>query len=273
MVFSRLFSDVMLGATGTANPQERAAAFERLRLRKQSVLDLVRRDLARLQKRIPTAQRATLQSHLAAVESLEKTLMNQTAGSAAAANAKLPMLDATLTPNNSANHPKLMQAFFDIIRTSMQLDLTRVVSFAFGTGNSAVSFADFAAGPSGGVHNIAHQSKNTVTMDKLTTITLWYNARVAEFVQTLAAVPEADGSMLDNTLVFLFSEVGQWHEHNDIPIAVIGGKNLGNVGNRVLRYTRQVNDVGAAILKQLQVPITSFGDARWFKGPAPELFA
>ena len=102
---------------------------------------------------------------------------------------------------------------------------------------------------------------------------VWYGARVAEFVQSLAAIPEAGGTMLDNTLIMFFSEVGQWHEHNDVPLAIIGGKNLGNVGNRVLRYSRQVNDVGMAIAKQLQLPVTTFGDARWFKGPAPELFA
>jgi hypothetical protein len=27
------------------------------------------------------------------------------------------------------------------------------------------------------------------------------------------------GTMLDNTLIFLFSEVGQWHEHDDVPMA------------------------------------------------------
>jgi hypothetical protein len=78
--------------------------------------------------------------------------------------------------------------------------------------------------------------------------------------------------MLDNTLIFFFSEVGQWHEHDDVPLALIGGRNLGNVGNRCLRYDRQVNDVGMAILQALQVPRTSFGNEDWFTGAAPELF-
>ena len=94
------------------------------------------------------------------------------------------------------------------------------------------------------------------------------------WVQELAAVPEGNGTMLDNTLIFFFSEVGQWHEHNNIPLALIGGKNLGNPGNRCVVYDdRQVNDIGMAILQKLGVTgRTSFGDARWYKGAAPELF-
>jgi hypothetical protein len=148
-----------------------------------------------------------------------------------------------------------------------------VASFSFGTGNNAVSFADFDAGPSGGVHNIAHQSQNDDTRNRLTTITLWYAARVVQFVQELAAIPEGDGTMLDNTLIFFFCEVGQWHEHRNIPLALIGGKNFGHVGNRAVHYeSRQVNDIGMAILQALEVNRTTFGDERWFQGAAPELF-
>jgi hypothetical protein len=178
-----------------------------------------------------------------------------------------------LKPNTSSNHPQLVQGFLDITKTALQLDLTRVVSMSFATGNSAVSFADFNAGPSGGVHNIAHQSKSDMTREALATVTLWYTAKVAQFVQQLAAIPEGTGSLLDNTLIYFFAETAQYHEHNDIPLVLIGGKNLGNVGNRCLRYkARQVNDVGMAILKALGVNRTTFGDPRWFHGVAPGLF-
>jgi hypothetical protein len=268
VLFDRLFKDVNVGAA--AGP-DRTMALAQLRAKKKSVLDFMTADLKRLEKQISAAQRPMLQSHLAAVAALEKTL--ETGGGAVpTAGGTLPAIDAGLTPNTSAQHPKLLQAFFDEIRSAFMFDLTRVVSLSFGTGNSNVSFADFMAGPSGGVHNISHQSQNATTMDKLTIITQWYMSRVKEFAQSLAAIPEAGGTMLDNTLIFLFSEVGQWHEHSDIPLLLVGGKNLGHVGGRALRYTRQVNDVGMAILKQLQVPVTGFGDARWFKGPAPELF-
>jgi hypothetical protein len=267
-VFDRLFKDVNVGAGGA----DRAAALAQLRAKKKSVLDFMRSDLGRLERQVSSAQRPLLQSHVAAVASLEKTLTSP-AGPNVTTGGPLPVIPAGLMANTSANHPQLMQGFFDIIRSAFMFDLTRVASMSFGTGNSAVSFADFGAGPSGGVHNISHQSQNTATMDSLSTITRWYLTRVKEFVLSLAAIPEPDGSaMLDNTLILLFSEVGQWHEHGDIPLVLMGGKNLGHTGGRALRYSRQVNDIGMAILKQLQVPMTTFGDTRWFKGAAPELF-
>jgi hypothetical protein len=186
----------------------------------------------------------------------------------------LPTGLEALEPNQSTNHPQLVDGFLSITKAAFQLDLTRVVSFSLGTGNHAVSFADFGMGPDGGVHDIAHQSKSEATMSSLQTITLHYMTRFNSWVQELAAIPEGNGTMLDNTLIFFFSEVGQWHEHDDIPLALVGGKNLGNPGNRCVVYDgRQVNDIGLAILQQLGVSArTNFGDARWFNSAAPELF-
>jgi hypothetical protein len=128
----------------------------------------------------------------------------------------------------------------------------------------------------GGVHDIAHLSVNDMTKQMLTTITLWYMGRVAQFIQDLAALPEVGGtgSVLDNTLVWVFFETAQYHEHNNIPLAIFGGKNLGHVGNRVLVYNnRNVNDVQLSILKTYGSKRTTFGDPRWFKAAAPEIFA
>ena len=265
VVFDRLFAD----ASTATSSEERQRALEQLKLRKRSVLDFLTSDLQRLDQRIPAAQRPKLESHLSAVRALETALERQTS---TGVTIELPSGLEALQPNRSANHPQVVQGFLDITKAAFQLDLTRVVSLSFGTGNSAVSFADFGDGPEGGVHDIAHQNQNTDTQDRLSAITVWYLERVTEFVQALAAIPEEDGTMLDNTLIFLFSEVGQWHEHEDIPMALIGGKNLGHVGGRCLRYDRHVNDVGMALVQALGIPRTSFGDERWLQGAAPELF-
>jgi hypothetical protein len=266
-VYTRLFSNVMVGGT----PMEQQIAMQKLRARKQSVLDYLKADIARLNVRIPALQKPKLQSHLDGIRALEQSLDSQVVPGTT--TVKLPTGLEMLKPDTSSNHPQLIKGFFDITRAAFQLDLTRVVSFSFGTGNNAVSFADFGGGPSGGVHDIAHLSVSDSTKAMLTTITLWYTARVTEFVQSLAAIPEGTGTMLDNTMILFFSDNAQYHEPKDIPLAIIGGKNLGNVGNRCVRYStpRQVNDIGLGILKAFNVPRTTWGDARWFKGAAPEL--
>jgi hypothetical protein len=65
--------------------------------------------------------------------------------------------------------------------------------------------------------------------------------------------------MLDNTLIVFFSEVSiigdgidAQHDPKNTPLAVIGGKNLGNVGGRCLRYTtRTTNDLWTTVGRQL----------------------
>jgi len=265
-VYNRLFADVTVGGTDA----ERQAALLKMKARKKSVLDFITADLGKLNARIPVAQRPKLDSHLAGIRALEKSLDAQVAQGSVTVT--LPMGLQTLKANTSANHPQVVQGFFDVIKTAFQLDLTRVASFSFGTGNNAVSFADFGGGPSGGVHDIAHQSVSDTTKANLATIAVWYNQKVTAFVQALAAIPEGNGTMLDNTLIYYFSETAQYHEHNDIPLALIGGKNFGLVGGRVLRYKREVNDVGMSILKALGTTRATFGNLTWFKSAAPEIF-
>jgi hypothetical protein len=266
-VYTRLFSNVVTMGT----PMEQQVALQKLRARRQSVLDFLRADLGRIGARVPAADRPKLDSHLSAIRALEKSFDTQV--TPPATTVKLPTGLETLKPDTSSNHPQLIAGFFDIVKAAFQLDLTRVVSFAFGTGNNAVSFADFGGGPSGGVHDIAHLSVNDMTKQMLTAITLWYMGKVAQFIQDLAAISEGTGSMLDNTLVYVFFETAQYHEHKNIPIAIFGGKNLGHVGNRVLSYNnRQINDVQLSILKAYGSRRTTFGDPRWFKAAAPEIF-
>ncbi len=267
-VYTQLFSNVV--TTGTTADQ--AAALQKLRARRQSVLDFLQADLARIKARVSAADGLKIDSHATAIRALEQSFDAQV--TQPTTMVKLPTGLETLMPDTSSNHPQLIAGFFDTIKAAFQLDLTRVVSFAFGTGNNAVSFADFGGGPAGGVHDIAHLSVTDATKQMLTTITLWYMGKVAQLVQDLAAIPEGTGTMLDNTLIYMFFETAQYHEHNDIPVAIFGGKNLGLVGNRVLRYTnRAINDVAMSILKAYGTKRATFGDLRWYKGPAPEIFA
>jgi hypothetical protein len=270
-VYTQLFSNVV--TTGT--PMEQQIALQKLRARRQSVLDFIRADIGRINARVPAADRPKLDSHLTAIRALEKSFDTQVTPPPTN-NVTLPMGLDMLKPDTSSNHPQLIAGFFDIVKAAFQLDLTRIVSFAFGTGNNAVSFADFGGGPMGGVHDIAHLSVSDMTKQMLSTISVWYMGRVAKFIQDLAALPEigGTGSVLDNTLVYMFFETAQYHEHQNIPIAIFGGKNLGHTGNRVLVYNnRNVNDVQLSILKTYGSQKTAFGDPRWFKSAAPEIFA
>ena len=88
--------------------------------------------------------------------------------------------------------------------------------------------------------------------------------------------------MLDNTLIVFFSEVSiigdgieAQHDAKNTPLAVIGGKNLGHIGGRCLRYkTRTTNDFWTTVGRQLGLdPAFVMGNPTDNHGGLPELFS
>lgn len=271
--FRLLFGDASPGSTMAGAPID----FEETRVRRQSVLDFIKGDLERVQPRLGIEQRAKLDSHLTGISQLERSLMARAEMAGQNSDVLLPDGFNGLTPNNSDNYPQILQSFYDIIRVGFTLDVNRVASFGYASGNSTVDFSrftDFNLQTDEGVHRITHRSATDDNKNDLTSITDWYVQRTSEFVQELANTPEGDGSVLDNTLIVFFCEVGQRHEHNDLPIAIIGGKNLGHPGGaRCLKYPdRNSNDLGFTIMNQLGVEIDRFGDAEFQGGALQELF-
>jgi hypothetical protein len=171
--------------------------------------------------------------------------------------------------NVSANHKKILDQFFGIIKVAFQLDLTRVVTFMFGSANSQVAIPGIA-GLTKGIHPTAHD----YSVAPLTQATAWYCDVVAKFVLELAALKESDGSsVLDNTIIVMSSDVAQYHEFTNVPMVLFGGSKLGLKGGRVLRYTgRTPSDVWTGVAGAFGVPMTAFGDPAYNKGPLPELF-
>jgi hypothetical protein len=141
----------------------------------------------------------------------------------------------------------------------------------FASGNNTVSLADCVPGfTAGGIHRLAHGYKAV----PLTQTTRWYTGITAAFINELGAIKESDGSsLLDNAVVPFFSEVGQYHEHNDVPFALFGGKRFGLTGGRCLTYPgRTPNDVWPGVARGFGVEMAAFGDANLNAGALPELF-
>ena len=97
---------------------------------------------------------------------------------------------------------------------------------------------------------------------------------IAKYLQRVASVQDFDGSpLIDNMVITLSSDVGEQHNHNNVPYLVMGGKNMGIKGNRALTYMgRASNDVFSSLAKPLglTLPEGKFGDAHHAMGPLPE---
>jgi hypothetical protein len=261
--FTRLFANVAMGGTTPASQQAALRALAQ----EKSVLDFIKGDLGRLYQRLPADQRPKLDSHLNAFREYERTLVPPTAGP----NITVPPPPTAVPLNVSANHKQVLDQYFGIVKLAFQLDLTRMVTFMFASANSQIAIPGIV-GLDKGIHPTAHDYK----VDPLTQATSWYCDVASKFVLDLATTMEADGSsVLDNTIVMLASEVGQYHEFNNIPLVLFGGSKLGLKGGRCLRYTgagRTPADVWTAVSAAFGVPMTAFGDPVYNAGPLPELF-
>jgi hypothetical protein len=69
--------------------------------------------------------------------------------------------------------------------------------------------------------------------------------QIRQFIQKLAATPDVNGSLLDNTIICTVSDLGHgnYHNHHRIPMFLAGGKNAGLITGRSvdLRPLGEVN--------------------------------
>jgi hypothetical protein len=258
LAFQRLF--------GSGVPTSPGVDPARALARDKSVLDFLKGDLDRLSRRIPSAERPKLDSHLDGLREIERSLQTPTP----VGGAMVPTGIDALPPDTSAVHDKIVDNHFKIIKAAFQFDLTRVVTFSYATGNSYVELDKFlnTGTINGATHAITHEEAGRDS-SRLLTILKWYTDRTAKFMQDLATTPDLDGtsSILDNTVVVLFAETSQFHEHENIPLVIFGGQKLGIPGNRVLHYAnRYTNDLWPTLSPIFGVNLPEFGDTALNKG-------
>jgi hypothetical protein len=78
--------------------------------------------------------------------------------------------------------------------------------------------------------------------DKMKTYQLWHSTQVAKLMDLLAAMPEGNGSVLDNTLILWTNENGESHAMNNVPIVIAGGTGGKYKMGRYLKFSREMCD-------------------------------
>ncbi len=210
----RLTFERMFGETGTT--EQRLA---RLR-HKGSLLDSVTEELSRLNNRLSASDSQRLSSYLDNVREVELRLqrvMNRTVES----DADVPAAPSGI-PESFEEH---MELTYDLMHLAYQGDISRVITFM--TGHEASLRGYPHLGISQSHHSCSHHSNNLEEMEKYTSIVTWHTQQFANFVQKLKDTPDGDGSLLDHTLLFYGSGMGNGnvHDRNEPPTLIVGGAN------------------------------------------------
>ncbi len=257
--YQRIFSE--LGA----DPVEVA----RLRGERKTVLDYVGDDYSRLSSRLGASDRQKIDAHLQAIRDIEKRL---DAPGIVAGACNPPDLGVPVAPLENDNFPQIAKCQLDLLAMSLICDLTRVATVQFATvqqGGRVFSWL----GHSEGHHSLSHSSpSDPVRRQQLVEIGNWYASQIAYLCQILDSVPEGDGTVLDNTMIYWCSDIsiGSQHTHTDMPLVLVGGGGGALRTGRHLKYQGAWhNDLLIAMSHAMGVPVATFGNPAYCKGPLP----
>ncbi len=163
-------------------------------------------------------------------------------------------------PNDYADHAKLMM---DLLALSYQTDLTRISTFMLAKEVSGRAYPEI--GVSDSHHPVSHHQNEPAKLERLHKINEYHMQQFAHLVDKLAKTPEGDGTMLDHSLFLYGTGISDsnTHFHDDLPIALIGGKAAGITGGRYIRFPQgtPLANLHLTLLDKLGISIDKFGDS------------
>lgn len=183
----------------------------------RSVMDLVAEEAKSLQLTLGAGDRDKLDSYFTAVNELEKRLA---ANQAWISRPKPKVTKPESLADTVADGIQKQRAMFDVMALALQTDSTRFITLHLGNGGKVD-----LEGVTEAHHALSHHGLDE---DKLTQLAILENALIAEwaaFVRKLKTQEESSGSLLDQTMVLLTSNLGNAssHDNRNMPVLLAGG--------------------------------------------------
>lgn len=209
-VFARLFLD--------GRPDEVAAQARRLR-DGRSILDAVSDQSKLIHSALGSADREKLDEYFSSVRELEKRLARAEEWSKKPkpkVNAKQPQ-----NVNNPADVVGRARLMFDLIHLALQTDSTRLVTLLL----LGTSLVPPIRGVSLGHHDLSHHGQDPNKIAQLKSVELEKLKTLGDFLKKLKDTKEQGESLLDRTMVFFSSNLGNASNHSskNLPVLLAGG--------------------------------------------------
>jgi len=282
--FNSIFSGIDFGGGAPPAPALEPAFSPQL---EQAILGANAEDIRYLNRYLGQEERARLELHLDALSELSARIKNgeQTPGPAVGAACLEPDISGFKNSlNNAESMERWAQINADMIVSAFACDVTRVASYQFSfSGGHHEGLLGFGRSWHDEVAHVSQTDDSvTVGTEAMSTraafnrFSRFWNGHIAYLAKQLQSIPEGDGTMLDNTLIYCGVESGTNHSHNpnDMQYLLIGGRNLGF-------QTGQMLDVGQTSAHRLHVSVLNafgadvqqFGSADDGSGPLTGVLA
>lgn len=246
----------MLFRAGAAPGTEAQASGQRIRRR--SVLDLVRSEARGLAGRLGTQDRQRLERYLTSVRELEQRI-------ASAARLTRPDVEGEWrsegVPAKFGEHAKQLA---DLIFLALRTDVTRVATFLVANEGSNRAYREIGARE--GHHSLSHHQKDAAKLEQIQAIDRFHGGILQHFLERLSSHGEGEGDLLRSTLLLYGSGIadGNRHDHHDLPILLCGegGGAVTQGVNRVWEDRTPLNDMHLAMLQAGGLRDVALGDGR-----------
>ncbi len=225
-----------------------------------SVLDLVRVQAKRIEKKVNAPDREKLDEYLTAIREAEERIQ----GIQRWQSIPRPEVDFDDKANAHGNmdYATLSPLMFDLLFLAIQSDTSRVFTAGFGMHNHVIELD----GVTTGYHGLTHHGRLEERMKQLQIIEKFYIEQMARFVSRLKDSPSDSGSMLDETMVFFGSGLGDAsrHSNRNLPLVLAGGgfKHKGHVdAMKANQQQTPLNNLYTTMLQKFGVEIDRFNGA------------
>jgi hypothetical protein len=270
------------GVNSDADAKAKALAWN------QSILDGVQDDYNRLIGQLGSEDRQKVQAHLDWIRQIEEGLTQTVSDTCAVPTTVDPtpgyyddpiaegVSRGTLDGGNTsittgAKVPLKGKAMTDILVASLACDLTRVGTMQWSDSEAKfmLGFLKESNGTALKDHHHGYQHDRGFQPEALELIYRFYMENLAYLLQKLDSVQEGNGTLLDNSLVVVVTEIQhpETHGQNNMPF-ILAGKAGGRLQTqRWLRVSGQPhNNLLVSILNLFGMPNTTFGNPQHCTG-------
>ncbi|HEY6881289.1 MAG TPA: DUF1552 domain-containing protein [Polyangiales bacterium] len=237
---------------------------------RKSALDYALAETAALRARLGSTDRDMLDSYQDSLRDIERRLGGLAAADAPTGCTK-PTLGSTIDVKAEANYPTVGKLQMDMLVASLQCGLTRVASLQWGNSNDQCTYSFLGVNTLG--HDLAHNNNNCDSDGaKKAKVFTWYAQQTKYLLDKLSAIPEGDGTMLDNTVVLWVSEFSDSMAHacNKLMWTMFGNAGGYFKTGRVIDCGgRSVNDLHTSLQNAYGIADKTFGNPAYCAGALP----
>jgi hypothetical protein len=216
----RVTFERMFGETGST--EQRTARLKE----KQSLLDSVIEETAKLRRSLGAPDRAILDEYLSNIRQVEQQLDRMESRMGAITGAPEAPIGM---PEAFDDHMKIT---YDLMHLAFQGDISRVFTFMIGHEASDRGYAHIGIPETH--HSISHHGNEPEKLAKYAKIGTYQIVKFGEFLEKLKSTKDGDGTLLDHSLLYWGSGMsnGNAHDRSNPPAVVVGGACGGLKGNR-----------------------------------------